>query len=138
MEASEIFKVCSRITPIHHIAFIKIVSDHMQFEQIKLTGNVISSLITTKLEVIKTFLENFNSLLTNDQPILSQIDLDWIHNNKRQLLLTETQTKQLTDKAKYYRIKHNNLPFPDLKLGKPDSKIERKRIFTNICETLTK
>ena len=50
----------------------------MQFEQVKLTGNVISSLITTKLKVIKTFLENFNSLLKNDQPILSQIDLDWI------------------------------------------------------------
>ena len=138
MEASEIFKVCSRITPIHHIAFIKIVSDHMQFEQVKLTGNVISSLITTKLEVIKTFLENFNSLLKNDQPILSQIDLDWIHNNKRQLLLTETQTKQLTDKTKYYRLKNNKLPLPDRILIKPESKVVRKRIFTDICETLTK
>jgi len=138
MEASEIFKVCSRILPVHNVAFIKVVSDHMQIDPIKLSGNMISSLITDKLGVIKIFLDRFNSLKTLDHPILSQMDIDWIYKNKRQLLLTETQTKQLTDKAKYYRIKHNNLPFPNLKLGKPDSKIERKRIFTNICETLTK
>ena len=138
MEASEIFKVCSRILPVHNVAFIKVVSDHMQIDPIKLSGNMISSLITDKLGVIKIFLDRFNSLKTVDHPILSQMDIDWIYKNKRQLLLTETQTKQLTDKAKYYRIKHNNRPFPNLKLGKPDSKIERKRIFTNICETLTK
>ena len=69
---------------------------------------------------------------------LQQMNIIDDYCNKRQLLLTETQTKQLTDKTKYYRLKNNKLPLPDQILIKPESKVVRKRIFTDICETLTK
>ena len=138
MEASEIFRVCSPMIPIHNIAFIKIVSDHMEIDLANFNGTLISSFITDKLDSIIVFLDRFKHLLKIAQPILSQMDIDWVHKSKEQLLLTETQTKQLKDKARFYRLRNGSHSLPIIKYDKPSSKLERKRLFKDICEVLTK
>ena len=138
MEASEIFKLCSPLVPIHNVAFVKIVSDHMEIDHIKLNGTLISSFIIDKLELIKIFLDQFKYLLRKGQPILSQMDTDWVFRSKERLLLTETQTKQLKDRARFYRLKNGSRSLPDTQYNRPNSTIERKRLFKDICEVLTK
>ena len=101
-------------------------------------GTFLASLLSDKLESIKIFLVRIKHLLKIAQPILSQTDIGWVHKSKEQLLLTETQTKQLKDKARFYRLRNGSHSLPIIKYDKPSSKLERKRLFKDICEVLTK
>ena len=47
MEASEIFRVCSKLSPLHNIAFIKVVSDFMDKDIMNYDKKYFSNLIKT-------------------------------------------------------------------------------------------
>jgi len=137
MEASEIFKVCSKIVSIHNISFLKIVSDYMDLDQINFNQEKISFLIKSKLGLIKEFLNRFKFLKELNPPILNIIDQQWIQNIESQLLLTRTQTLNLISLTKGYRIRQPNVLCPQINISKPQSKTQRNRIYKNICAKLT-
>ena len=62
MESSEIFRVCSSHVPIYHLAFLKIVSDHMDEGVLDIKPSVVSGLVDSNLERIMQFLCRFNNI----------------------------------------------------------------------------
>jgi len=62
MESSEIFRVCSSHVPVHHLAFLKIVSDHMDESVFDVKPSAVSDLVDSNLERIIQFLCRFNNI----------------------------------------------------------------------------
>ena len=62
MEASEIFKICSSLVPVHRLAFLKIVSDFMNNEFEQNIVHSISKLISHQLNSIESFLSQFERM----------------------------------------------------------------------------
>ena len=91
------------------------------------------SLTCTECCIIKSFLRE-QTLMVGHIFLYN----DRVHKIKEQLLLTETQTKQLKDKARFYRLRNGSHSLPIIKYDNPSSKLERKRLFKDICEVLTK
>ena len=132
MEASEIFDVCSALISVHNIAFLKIVSDHMDIGDKNFDHESICSLIIRRMDQIMEFIEQFKLIGQLSGPILSDIDMDWIELNREKYLLTETQINQLLNSAKRYRLKNSSALFPQLDIKGPTSKTDRKKIFQDI------
>jgi len=132
MEASEIFDVCSTFISVHNIAFLKIVSDHMDIGDNNFDHESIRSLIIKRMDQIMDFIEKFKLIGQLSGPILSDIDMDWIELNREKYLLTETQVNQLLNSAKRFRLKNSSALFPQLDIKGPTSKTDRKKIFQDI------
>ena len=137
MEASEIFKVCSSIVPIHRLAFLKIVSDHMDIEFEEILAQPISKLILNQITLIEKFLIQFNNLAKEESPILSKNDMEWILKTKQKISLTETQHHQLLQKAKGFRLRKTDELFPEIDLKLPINKTAQKLYFKYLCEKLS-
>ena len=136
MEAHEIFSVCSKLVPLHNIAIVKLVSDHMDVHITKLDSNIISSLIKTKMDKIITFIEQFKLIGGMKSPLLSEVDMDWITKNKDKYHLTAAQVDLLTNYVKGYRINDMKRPLPVMDAEQPRSKLDQKNIFKYIREEL--
>ena len=137
MEASEIFKICSSLVPVHRLAFLKIVSDYMNSEFEQIIAHPISNLISHQLNSIELFLSQFERMLNEDAPILSEKDIKWIDETVKQMSLTETQYQQLLQFAKGFRLRKTGLPFPDVEKNPPSNKTTQKHHFKNICAKLS-
>ena len=137
MEASEIFKICSSLVPVHRLAFLKIVSDYMNNEFEQNIAHPISKLISLQLNSIESFLSQFERMLNEEAPILSEKDIKWINETVQQMSLTETQYQQLLQFAKGFRLRKTGLPFPDVKKKSPSNKTTQKHHFKNICAELS-
>jgi len=137
MEASEIFKICSKKIPVHHIAFLKIISDYMDLDAMSFNPKSISSFITSNLGLIDSFLNQFKKLQDLEQPILSNGDGDWINLIKDQLGLTQFQYQQLIHATKGFRLRNPELPCPVVQAGMPKSKLNRNQMFKTLCEKLS-
>ena len=137
MEASEIFKICSKKIPVHRIAFLKIISDYMDLDAVSFNAESISSLITPNLKSINSFLNRFKTLQDLEQPILSNGDWDWINLIKDQLGLTESQYQQLIRATKGFRLRNPELHCPELQTEMPESKFNRNQIFKTLCDKLS-
>jgi len=137
MEASEIFRVCSKIVPIHNLMFLKVVSDYLNFDKFDLNQHTISSLLIPKITIIKSILDKFKKLRELHPIILKNKDQKWIKQVADTLSLTQTQCINLFRISKGFRLKNPDLSFPRINLLKPVSKFERNKIFKNICEKLT-
>jgi hypothetical protein len=137
MEASEIFKICSKKIPVHRLAFLKIVSDYMDLDTVSFNTESISSLITPNLKSINSFLDRFKTLQDLEQPILSNSDCDWIILIKNQLGLTESQYQQLIRATKGFRLRNPELLCPELQAEMPESKFNRNQIFKTLCDKLS-
>lgn len=137
MEASEIYKVCSKRILTHQISFIKIVSDYMDSGVYSLDKKSVNLLVYSKLKEINNYLEKIKKVGDLIVPILSDIDLQWIERTKHVLKLTETQYHQLISCSKSYRLKNPNKILDDTMVIKPSSKFERNNILKAICENLS-
>jgi len=137
MEASEIFKICSSLVPVHRLAFLKIVSDYMnnEFEQIKV--HFISKLISHQLNSIEIFLSKFERMFNEETPILSEKDIKWLDETVQQMYLTETQYQQLLQFAKGFRLRKTELPLPNVEKNVPLNKTNQKHHFKKICAELS-
>jgi nucleoside phosphorylase len=58
MESSGIFQVCRALVPEQRLAFIKIVSDHMDLNKVEFKKNIISKLISNNMNTIDSFLKS--------------------------------------------------------------------------------
>ena len=137
MEASEIFKICSSLVPVHRLAFLKIVSDYMNNEFEQIIAHPISNLISHQLNSIELFLSQFERMLNEDAPILSEKHIKWIDETVKQMSLTETQYHQLLQFAKGFRLRKTGFPFPDVEKNAPTNKTIQKYHFKNICAELS-
>ena len=136
MESSEIHRICSKIVPLQNIAYLKVVSDHMDID-VKPNNLNIIDLIYPFLKDFELFLAKFYVLKKLYNPILSNTDLNWIKSIKDNLLLTQTQTNQLKARMKLFRLNNYNKKLPDCNLEKPKSKLDRNIRLQNIFEILT-
>ena len=137
MEASEIFKICSSLVPVHRLAFLKIVSDYMNNEFEQNIVHSISKLISHQLKEIENFITEFKKLLSTEKPILNKSDFEWIHSISNHYSITETQQQQLIHRSKGFRLRNQIVPFPEINQDKPKSKTDRNQIFKNICAELS-
>ena len=137
MEASEIFKICSSLVPVHRLAFIKIVSDYMNNEFEQNIAHPISKLISHQLNSIESFLLQLEKMFNEETPILSEKDIKWINETVQQNSLTETQYQQLLRFAKGFRLRKTGLPFPDIKKNALSNKTTQKHHFKTICAKLS-
>ena len=137
MEASEIFKICSSLVPVHRLAFLKIVSDYMNNEFEQNIADHISKLISHQLNSIESFLSQFERMFNKEAPILSEKDIKWIDEMVQHMSLTETQYQQLLQFAKGFRLRKTGLPFPDVEKNPPSNKATQKHHFKNICAELS-
>ena len=112
MEASEIFNVCSSLVPVHRLAFLKIVSDYMNLEFEEIIAQPISNLIALYLDSIELFLSQLEGMLLEEYQILSEDDLIWINETVQKISLTKTQSLQLLQRAKGFRLRTIESPFP--------------------------
>ena len=134
MEASEIFRVCSKIVPLQNLLFLKIVSDYMNFGNGKLESEQISAFIKVHLNTLDSFLDFYKDLDYLNVSILSRDDQNWIQNLVERLLLTKTQNINLIKIMKGFRVRNPDLAFPKIILENPTSKIKRNKIYKDICE----
>ena len=137
MEASEIFKICSKKIPVHRMAFLKIISDYMDLDTVSFNAESISSFIIPNLKSINSFLNQFKILQDLEQPILSNGDCDWINVIKDKLGLTESQYQQLIHSTKGFRLRNPELQCPVLQTEMPESKFNRNQIFKTLCGKLS-
>ena len=137
MEASEIFKICSSLVPVHRLAFLKIVSDYMNNEFEQIIAQPISKLISHQLDSIELFLSQFERMFNEEAPILSEKDIKWIDEMVQHMSLTETQYQKLLQFAKGFRLRKTGFPFPDVEKNVPTNKTIQKHHFKNICAELS-
>ena len=60
MEAHEIFSICSKFVPVHDISIIKIVSDHMDGNELFTQPSIVSELFKEKMDEIIHFINSSN------------------------------------------------------------------------------
>ena len=136
MEAHEIFSICSKFVPIHNISIIKLVSDHMDGQELFTQPSIVSELLKEKVDEIIHFINQFKLIDEMVRPILLKKDMVWIENTKGKYLLTASQVDQLIKYAKGYRLRNNENQLPELDIQIPKTKNNQKDTFNNICEKL--
>ena len=136
MEAHEIFSTCSRLVPVHNISIIKLVSDHMDGQELFSQPSMVSELLKEKMDEIIHFINQFKLIDEMVRPILLKKDMVWIENTKGKYLLTASQVDQLIKYAKGYRLRNNENQLPELDIQIPTTKNNQKNTFNIICEKL--
>ena len=136
MEAHEIFSTCSRLVPVHNISIIKLVSDHMDGQELFTQPSIVSELLKEKMDEIIHFINQFKLIDEMVRPILLKKDMVWIENTKGKYLLTASQVDQLIKYAKGYRLRNNENQLPELDIQIPTTKNNQKNTFNIICEKL--
>ncbi|OUX32725.1 MAG: hypothetical protein CBE24_03040 [bacterium TMED264] len=137
MEASEIFKVCSKLSSAHNLIFIKIVSDYMDKSLENFGKNHLSTLMKSNIEGIATFIKNSNLSNNETHKILNDFDEEWLAKIIRILRLTKTQSLLIEKYFKGKMIRDPSYSYSTIPVNKPKSKFERNQIFKKICELLT-
>ena len=136
MESHEIFSTCSKFVPIHNISIIKLVSDHMDGQELFSKPSVVSELFKEKIDEIIHFINQFKIIDRMVTPILSEKDMWWIKDAKGKYLLTASQADQLINYAKGYRLRNHENVLPELDIQIPQTKNNQKDTFNIICEKL--
>ena len=136
MEAHEIFSTCSRLVPVHNISIIKLVSDHMDGQELFTQPSIVLELLNEKMDEIIRFINQFKLIDEMVRPILLKKDMVWIENTKGKYLLTASQVDQLIKYAKGYRLRNNENQLPELDIQIPKTKNNQKNTFNIICEKL--
>ena len=136
MEAHEIFSICSNFVPIHNISIIKLVSDHMDGQELFTQPSIVSELFKERMDEIIHFINQFKLIDNMVTPILFKKDMVWIKNTKGKYLLTASQVDQLINYAKGYRLRNHDNILPELDIQIPKTKNNQKDTFKLICEKL--
>ena len=136
MEAHEIFSICSKFVPVHDISIIKLVSDHMDGQELFKQPSIVSHLFKEKMDEIIHFINQFKLIDKMVTPILFEKDMVWIKNTKGKYLLTASQVDQLINYTKAYRLRNHDNVLPELDIRIPKTKNNQKDMFKIICEKL--
>ena len=76
-------------------------------------------------------------MLLEENPILSEKDLIWVNEIVQQMSLTKTQSLQLLHRAKGFRLRAIESPFPELQKTPSLNKTSQKKYFKQICDQLS-
>ena len=137
MESSEIFKVCSKFSPIHDIAFIKVVSDFMNRELKCYDKEHFSILIKNNLREITSLINSIKSIKNINPNILDHYDEQWLKQATIRLRLTNSQTIILKKYLKGNKIRNSENSYPTIPEFDQNSKSERNKLFQNIIAELS-
>ena len=137
MEASEIFKVCSKLSSVHNLIFIKIVSDYMDKSLGSFDKNHYSTLMKLNLKEMDILIKNSNLSDNGNHDILNEYDEQWLVQTIKILRLTKTQSLLIEKYLKGKKIRDSSYIYPNILTNIPENKFERNQIFKKICEELT-
>ncbi len=137
MEASEIFKVCSKLSSVHNLIFIKVVSDYMDKSFENFDKDYFVTLIKLNLKKIDVLIKNSYLSDYRDHEILNEYDEQWLVQTIKKLRLTKTQSLMIEKYFKGKKIRDPNYLYPNVSTIRPENKFERNQIFQKICEDLT-
>ncbi len=137
MEASEIFRTCSKIVPLHNLFFYKIISDHLSFDSGRLNYEQIKKIINVHIGTLERLLVSCKDLGNINSPILTIDEQNWIQDLTKTLSLTKTQNLNFTKLIKGFRLKNPNRSLPKVIISKPISKFHRNQQYKDICEKFT-
>ena len=137
MEASEIFRVCSKLSPLHNIAFIKVVSDFMDKDIMNYDKKYFSNLIKTHLSGIDLLINKMKIIQDINPNIINKHDEEWLKQVIIRLRLTKSQSLILKRYLKVKKTRNSDYSYPLIPEFDQVSKSERNKLFKNICEKLT-
>ena len=137
MEASEIFRVCSKLSPLHNIAFIKVVSDFMDKDIMNYDKKYFSNLIKKHLSGIDLLINKMKLIQDINPNILNKHDEEWLRQVIIRLRLTKSQSLILKRYLKVKKTGNSDYSYPLTPEFDQVSKSERNKLFKNICEKLT-
>ena len=137
MEASEIFKVCSKLSSVHNLIFLKVVSDYMDKSFGNFEKDHVSTLMKLNLKEIVAFIKYSNLSDNRKHEILNDFDKQWLVQTIKILRLTKTQSLMLEKYFKGKKIRNPDFSYPNISTFRPENKFERNQIFQKICEKLT-
>ena len=137
MEASEIFRVCSKLSPLHNIAFIKVVSDFMDKDIMNYDKKYFSNLIKTHLSGIDLLINKMKIIQDINPNIINKHDEEWLKQVIIRLRLTKSQSLILKRYLKVKKTRNSDYSYPLIPEFDQVSKSERNKLFKNICEELT-
>ena len=136
MESAEIFRVCSKFSPIHDIAFIKVVSDFMDREIKNFDKECFSRLIKNNLREINFLINSIKSIEKINPNILDQSDEKWLKQATSRLCLTKSQSIMLEKYLKGNKIRNSEIFYPIIPEFDQNSKSERNKLFQGILAEL--
>lgn len=131
MESAAIFYAASRFFKLHQIAFLKIVSDHFQPENVTKEGVV--ELIRSKVSIIDHMIQSL-SAVQSSTPLFTKEERESIEAFKAHF--TQTQSNALEDALYFFRLKNGSSPIV-LESEIPNSKRQRSVLLEELIATLT-
>ena len=137
MEASEIFNTCKSLVPIHHLSFLKIVSDYIDFKNKMFDSFYIRNLINPLLDKIGTYVFDLSFLLFEEKSILAVTDSKWLKDISDSLSLTASQNQIIRYKVIGFRLKNPDKLLPQNKMMTPKSKQHQKQIFKKLNDQIS-
>ena len=141
MEAYWIFDILNSFIPSHRLIFIKIISDHMNFNKInKAKFEQLSKiLIEENLQKVERYISMIESSDIISERLISYEEKQYIEKLKYHLSLTETQKyklDKLSENRSYLCKDILTILEPYAKINTV-SKHKRNKIFNKICEKLS-
>ena len=137
MESFDIFKVCSKLVPIHRIVFIKVVSDFVDENFKKLNAIFISEFISSNLIKFKIYVDSLIQYSKLSRNILNNKDVIWLKEIDKVLSLTNSQKTIILDKVKGFRLRKKDEKLPSFALKPPNSKSNQKKTLKEINDKLS-
>ena len=137
MEASEIFKVCSKLSSVHNLIFLKVVSDYMDKSFGNFGKDHVSTLMKLNLKEIVALIKDSNLSDYGNHEILNDYDKQWLVQTIKILRLTKTQSLMMEKYFKGKRIRNPDFSYPNISTFRSENKFDRNQIFQKICEQLT-
>ncbi len=137
MESFDIFKVCSKLVPIHRIVFIKVVSDYVDENFKKLNAIYINNLIANNMDRFRIYFNSLVQFSKLSRNILKKEDLIWLKEINKVLALTESQKTIIINSMKGFRLRKKDEKLPFFAIKPPDSKNNQKDILKKINAQLS-
>lgn len=133
MEAAGIYKAASIYFPLHHIFFIKIISDKLD-DAYKVSKEQVFDLLNTTRKPIVNWLISIHDTIKGRCKGLSDIDVKLMSQVKNTMNLTENMYNQLIKMVVYYKSRQGNIqeilkPYISVEIN---SKNERKKYFEEL------
>lgn len=136
MEAAGIYQAAVKFLPLHHLYFIKVISDFLEPRAI--TPQKVGNILLPYVGQILSWLENVGNLLKTDSEVLTLPDLDLLHKVQEHLLLSVTMQHQLHQLVCQYKLRTGDqIDFlGDILKQECNSKNEGKIYFARIRQRL--
>ena len=137
MEASEIFSTCMSLVPIHHLSFLKVVSDYTDLDDQVFDAVYIKKLFNPILDKIKIYFFDLKCLEFQEKSVLTVMDSKWLKTVSDLLSLTISQNQIIKNKVIGFRLKNPNKFLPQEEMIIPKSKQHQKQIFKQLNDQIS-